>query len=591
MPEATRIATADVLAIDAAVARSTGGIDFGITKDAFVPKPFARLLAEKLALARALLGEDLDLGSGSVIRKLLEISALEDHRTWVALLAAYDNSFAVSATGDALSRIGQELGLPRPFLEARGRVKLSLQGSLPTGSTELTIPRGARMLSSGGHHASTDETVALSPEVAEREVAVVAFYPGPEHNLDPAFADATGNPQKLDCWNEHDHTLREFFEAKEDSPGLDVAIQHTTALTGGGLQWPDDRYRTLLLRAPRSIWTVDAIEVAVSLVPGVRQVQVHDAWGGLDIHQSIFGNFNFVERVFGSERDLGTPYYVTILVAPTRAAIWEGPDGLRASVEQAIEDLRPISIFPLVQEADQIGIGIAADLVVRGLPLPSGSRATVNESEPAKQLKLRLLSRVRQYVDALGFGEPVRASEVIWALMNEPGVADVRNPRLLRYPPGFDAVDFGASGLAPGAGSGTNEVQRVAIAGAPTGGTFRLRFAGGQTSAIPHNAPSLQVQAALTALAEIGAGNLTASGGPLPGAAVQVTFTGALGARNVAQITAVSALTGGTSSAVTVSTITEGVPGLQEFDCGANVELQANQIPVFVEDETGLVIV
>ena len=93
-----------------------------------MPKSFARLLAEKLALARALLGDDLDLGSGSAIRKLLEVAALEDARTWAALAAIYDNSFVVSATGEALSRLGEELGLPRPFLEANGTVKLKLTG-------------------------------------------------------------------------------------------------------------------------------------------------------------------------------------------------------------------------------------------------------------------------------------------------------------------------------------------------------------------------------------------------------------------------------------------------------------------------------
>ena len=469
----TSIETADVLAIDAAVARSTGPGAFGITTAGFTPKSFARLLAEKLALARTLLGDDLDLGSGSVLRKLLEISALEDARTWAALAAAYDNSFVVSATGEALGRLGEELGLPRPYLEARGRVKLTLVGTLPSGSPSITIPRGARMISPGGHHAATDETVELSPESLDRDVSVVAFYPGPDHNLDPAVA-----AQKLDEWNPGDPTLTDLFEAMESSPGLDVDIDHQLPLTGGERRWPDARYRDLLLRAPRSIWRVDALELAVSLVAGVRQVQVRDAWGGLDLHQSIFGNFNFVERVFGSERDLGSPYYLTVLVAPTRAAIWEGPDGLRASVEAALEDLRPISIFPHVQLAEEVGVGVAADLAVQGLPLPTGSRTTVNASVAATELKERLIQRVYRYVNSLKFGEPVRASEVIWALMSEPGIADVRRLRLLRYPPGFDAVDFGVS----------------------------------------------------------------------------------------------------------------GTTGIQEFDCGANVDLQVNQVPVLVEDPAGLVI-
>jgi hypothetical protein len=469
---ATRIETADVLAIDAAVARSTGAAQFGVVRQGFVPKSFARLLAEKLALARALLGDELDLGSGSVVRKLLELSALEETRTWAALASIYDNSFVTSATGEALSRLGDELGLPRPHLEALGSVKLKLQGTLPAGTTEITIPRGARMLTPGGHHAATTERATLSPDTLERTVGVAAFYPGPEHNLDPAFADANGvNAQRLDRFNPIDNQLQPLFELIASSANaFQVLIEHTVPLAGGELYWPDARYRELLLRAPRSTWRADAIEIAVSLVPGARQVQVRDAWGGLDIHQSIFGNFNFIERVFGSERDLGSPYYLAVLVAPTPAAIWEGPDGLRASVESAIEDLRPISIFPSVEQAEQIGIGVAADLVVRGLPLPSGSRATVNASEPAVALKQRLLGRVRQYVDTLGFGEPVRAAEITWALMNEPGIADVRGLRLLRYPAGFDAVDFGATPVAVGVEEldcGTNvelQVNQVPVA-------------------------------------------------------------------------------------------------------------------------------
>lgn len=450
----TSIDTADVLAIDAAVARSTGSAQFGITGNGFVAKPFARLLAEKLALARELFGGDLDLTSGSVIRKLLEISALEDARTWAALSSMYDNSFVVSATGEALSRLGEELGITRPFLEAKGKVTLKLQGDLPVAHSPLTIPLGARLSTPGGHHVATDETVVFSAENPEREVAVVAFYPGAEHNLDPAAAAPDGTfPQKIDRWNRSQDKLAGLLAAEQDAVDagapFEIVIEHTKSFSGGELQWPDMRYRELLLRVPRSLWTVDAIQVAVSLVPGVRQVQVRDAWGGLDIYQSIFGNFNFIERVFGSERDLGSPYYFTVLVALTPSAIWEGPDGLKASVESVIEDLRPIGIFPRVEQADEIGIGISGNLVVKGLPLPTGSREAVNNSEAAKALKSRLLERMRRYVDGLKFGEPVRASETLWSLMNEPGIADVRDLRLLRYPPGFGTVDFsGASVMA-----------------------------------------------------------------------------------------------------------------------------------------------
>jgi len=434
----TRIDTADILAIDDSIARSSGSAGFGITREGFIPKPFPRLLAEKLALARTLLGEELDLTSGSLIRKILEITALEEMRTWATLGTWFDNTFAISATGVALDALGAELGLERPHLEARGTITLTLLPPLPDGNNELVIPRGARLLTAGGHHIATDERISLSPTTPKRDVPVVAFYPGPEHNLDPG-ADPN---QQINAFNWADKSLIELVAAEKTLDRQLVQISHTSPLTGGELRWPDTRYRELLLSAPRSIWTVDAVQTAISLVPGVRQVQVRDAWGGLDLNQSIFGNFNFIERLFGSERDLGSPYYFTVLVAPTASAIWEGTDGLRASIESAIEDLRPIGIFPNLVRAEEVGIGVSANLVVRGLPLPSGTSAVVNESQPAVELKKRLQARLRRYVDSLPFGEPVRSSEATWAFMNEPGVADVRNLQLLRYPPAFDTIDL-----------------------------------------------------------------------------------------------------------------------------------------------------
>ena len=108
-------------------------------------------------------------------------------------------------------------------------------------------------------------------------------------------------------------------------------------------------------------------------------------------------------------------------------------------------------------------------------------------------------------------------------------------------------------------GGSSEEVQAVTITGTPTGGTYTLTYSGQTTAAIPYNATAAQVRIALEALSNIGAGNVTTSGGPHPGTAVNVTFTGALANTNVAQMTASSAsLTGGTSPTVTVTTSTAG---------------------------------
>ena len=440
------VATADVLAIDASIITSTGSPNFGVTDEGFVAKPFGRLLAEKLALGKALFGDDLDLTTGSVFRKLFELTALEDARTWAALASMHDNCYVATATGSALSRLGEELSLPRPYLEASGSVTFTLTDDLPQQYSQLTIPRGARLLTPGGHHVATDESVVLSSSNKSRTVAVVAFYPGPSHNLDPNVVAGDGShPEQIDRFNFNDLALADLVDAQQIAGKELVKIDHKAALTGGELQWPDDRYRTLVLQAPRSIWTVEAMRIAASLVPGVRQVLIRDGWGGLDLQQSIFGNFNFIERVFSSERDLGSPYYFSVLVAPTPAAIWDGPDGLAATVASTLEDLRPIGIFPRIEQATQVGIAIQASLVVRGIPLPSGTRDFINASPSAQALKDRLVVRLRKYVDALQMGEPVRHSEIIWTFMNEPGVTDVRDLHVLRYPPALGTLDFAST--------------------------------------------------------------------------------------------------------------------------------------------------
>jgi hypothetical protein len=448
----TPLTPADVQAVDSAVTRSSDALGYGITDSGFVPKPFARLLAEKLALARALFGNDIDIGSGSALRKILEIGALEDARTWSALSALYDDQFVATARGSALSRLGEELGLPRPFLEARGTIRLT--ATLPANISGISLPRGARLLTPGRHHVALDETVTLSPANPGHDVAVVAFYPGPQSNLDPAIP-----AQKITWWNEDDRKLA--FDpsgllalARSLEPNVApeqlVQIAHTVPLTGGELRWPDVRYRILLLQAPRSIWTVESIRLALSLVPGVRQVQVRDRVGGLDVDLPIFGTVAFLERLFGAERDLATPYLFDVIVASTESAIWDGPDGLAASLDDAMEDLRPLGIRPAVQAADPVQVAVSAQILASGLALPRvASNLSVNDTPAAIALKQRIVARVGNYIDALALGEPVRYAEVMWAIMSEPGVADVRNLQLMRFPPPIDQSTVGAMNNVP----------------------------------------------------------------------------------------------------------------------------------------------
>lgn len=104
-----------------------------------------------------------------------------------------------------------------------------------------------------------------------------------------------------------------------------------------------------------------------------------------------------------------------------------------------------------------------------------------------------------------------------------------------------------------------NERQRIVISGVPTGGTYTLRFdygAGVQTtSALAYNAAPSAVQAALEALTNIGAGNVTVTG---IATNYVVEFVGSLAGIDVPELVPNwSNLTGG-APLMTSTTIVDG---------------------------------
>lgn len=129
-------------------------------------------------------------------------------------------------------------------------------------------------------------------------------------------------------------------------------------------------------------------------------------------------------------------------MAPEEGAIWEQ---LYAQVEAAVDQVRPIGIAPQIDRARQVSVGFTCTISVEGLPIPVGPGATVQAAPEAVALKQRILDRVRRRLLALGIGEPVRYSEVMWAVMEEPGVVDARDLVLRRYPPQLSAGELAAA--------------------------------------------------------------------------------------------------------------------------------------------------
>jgi hypothetical protein len=91
--------------------------------------------------------------------------------------------------------------------------------------------------------------------------------------------------------------------------------------------------------------------------------------------------------------------------------------------------------------------------------------------------------------------------------------------------------------------------KTVTIAGGPTGGTFSLNVGTQETTAIAYNATAAAVKAALEALSNVAVGEVSVTGGPLPGTALTVTLDPDLPALTAGD----NNLTGGTTPTVTVT--------------------------------------
>lgn len=159
-------------------------------------------------------------------------------------------------------------------------------------------------------------------------------------------------------------------------------------------------------------------------------------------------------------------------------------------------------------------------------------------------------------------------------------------------PPGIVLARRASDNIVGPYDSGTgevNETQQVAITGTPTGGTFTLSFAGQTTAAIPYNATAAQVVTALEALSNVNSGDVTATGGALPGTPVVVEFRGQYQDVNVAQMTANgAALTGGSSPAVAITTAgAGGGTGAATGGSGLDVPVGHLLFPVSTLDNYG----
>lgn len=402
--------------------------DFGVTADGFVLKPFGAVLDDSRARARAVFGASVDLGPTSPLEKILELTAAEDAALWQRLEELYYSAFASSAVGDELDLIGENVGLPRRNLHSSGTVTLTAV-SPPKPDRRYTLPEGAVFATTSapaGITFHTTEAVTLVGTTPLSDVTLQAFDEGPAGDLpvnatlrlDPVFA---------------------LVYLQMQAPTTVNAVV-TQAFSGGVDTEPDEDYRARILGLPRNIWTVDSVRAAALSVPGVVDVAISDPLGGVDVSQSYFNLFKFDERLFSGERRLGEPYFFDVVVAHEFARPWRTDTipglaspvtGIYEQVLAAVDRVRPVGIHPNIVQADHIEVGVRAEVVV-------------DAGYDAQALRAAFKQRLTGYIGELKLGGDVLFSQVMRALVDQPGVVDVQHMHLRRCPPAFGRITFGA---------------------------------------------------------------------------------------------------------------------------------------------------
>ncbi|MGW5986138.1 baseplate J/gp47 family protein [Streptomyces anulatus] len=395
---------------------------FGVGEDGFVVKGIDRIIADQQTRARAMFGDDVDLTSGSALRKVLDAAAFDTHELWRALESQYYGTFVSTAQGPSLDLLGCDLGLRRRELRARGTVILAIKNgeagrpyAFPQGTVVVTEPAPGKPLLAF----RSARTAILSAEQPTATVEVEAVTRGAAGNIDPRTT------LRLDPeWARHNLNLGT----------AEVEIVPQQDFHGGDLGESDAAYRARLLGVPRTVWTQEALLAQVLDVNGVRDAAIFDPLGGVEATRRTFGTFRFGSRAFSRERQTGSPYFFDIVVAAEPGWPWNSGEALITGVYDEVLDVvrqwRPVSVFPDILAANQVDVGIRATLVVEA-------------GHDEEAVKGAILDAVRASVNRLRLGHGVLHSDIVLSARTAAGVVDVQNLRLRRFAPAFGQTHYG----------------------------------------------------------------------------------------------------------------------------------------------------
>lgn len=390
---------------------------FGVTQDGFVIKTIDRIVADQQARARTMFGENVDLSSGSALRKVIDAIAWEAQDLWRNLEAQYYANFVTTATGASLDLLGTDLGISRRNLQATGNVTLTLSNNAPGRSYVLPEGTAIRTLAGVQLLFRTTDPVTMGAQTVAT-VGVQAVERGPASNL------ASNQSLELDPASATRHL---------NLGAAIITASNNEAISGGEQLEADADYRARLVGVPRALWTQDALLAAILDLDGVRDATIFDPLGGVDVSQSYFNMFRFGQRAFALEHQVGSPYYFDVVVAVGPGWPWTTAAGSIAGVYDRVLDLvtqwRPVSIFPNIVEANEVDVGLRATLVVQS-------------GHDLDAVKGQIIGDLHKSIYTLQLGRQVQYSDVMRLARSASGVVDVQNLHLRRCPPAFGGINF-----------------------------------------------------------------------------------------------------------------------------------------------------
>ncbi|WP_435971997.1 baseplate J/gp47 family protein [Streptomyces sp. Qhu_M48] len=395
---------------------------YGVAADGFVVKGIDRIVADQQTRARAMFGDDVDLTSGSALRKVLDAAAFDTHELWRALESQYYGTFITTAQGPSLDLLGCDLGLRRRELRARGPVFLAI--AKEEAGRRYALPRGTVLVTEPEADGSvlafrSTRAAVLSTEQKSATVDVEAVVRGDAGNI------SAGRKLRLDPeWARHNLTM--------GAAEVEAVAQQT--FHDGDVGESDAVYRARLLGVPRTVWTQEALLAQVLDVNGVRDAAIFDPLGGVEATRRTFGTFRFGSRAFSGDRRTGSPYFFDIVVAAEPGWPWHSGESLVPGVYDDVLDVvkqwRPVSIFPDILAANQVDVGMRATLVIEA-------------GHDEEAVKGAILDAVRTSVDRLRLGHGVLHSDIVLSARTAAGVVDVQNLRLRRFAPAFGQTYYG----------------------------------------------------------------------------------------------------------------------------------------------------